>query len=58
MESELLQWVFSSGGTGGVILVGMYKMWNGTGKKIVEIQTTVVGIDKRLIRVETKLEDD
>ena len=58
MESELFQWVLSTGGTSGVILLGMYGMWNGTGKKISQIKDTVVEIDKRLVRVETKLEDD
>lgn len=56
MENELVQWVLSTGGTSGIILVGMYKMWNGTSKKIVEIKDTVNKIDKRLVRVETKLE--
>lgn len=50
MESELLQWMASTGGTSGIILIGMWKMWNGTGKRIIEI-------DKRLVRVETKLEE-
>ena len=58
MESELFQWVLSTGGTSGVILVGMWTMWNGTGKKISRINSTVIEIDKRLVRVETKLEDD
>ena len=57
MESELFQWVVSTGGTSGVILAGMWTMWNGTGKKISRINNTVIEIDKRLVRVETKLEE-
>ena len=56
MESEIFQWAMNTGGTSVIILVGMYKMWNGTSKKIVQIKDTVNEIDKRLVRVETKLE--
>ena len=58
MENEFIQWVANTGGTSVVVLVGMYKMWNGTVKQVAEIKDTVVEIDKRLVRVETKLEDD
>ena len=57
METELFAWAANTGGTSVIILVGMWKMWNGTGKKIVQINKTVLDIDKRLVRVETKLGD-
>ena len=56
MENEFFQWVANTSGTSILVLMGMYKMWNGTGKKIHEINKTVNSMDKRLVRVETKLE--
>ncbi|KKL70676.1 hypothetical protein LCGC14_2102530 [marine sediment metagenome] len=55
MESELLAWLYQTGGTSGVILLGMWKMWNGTSKRIRNIEVIVTANDKRLVRVETKL---
>ena len=56
METELFSWAVNTGGTSVVILVGMWKLWNGTVKKVSHINKTVIDIDKRLVRVETKLE--
>ena len=56
METELFTWAINTGGTSVVILVGMWKLWNGTVKKVSQIKDTVIDIDKRLVRVETKLE--
>ena len=56
METELFTWAVNTGGTSVIILLGMWKMWNGTSKKISQTNTTVIDIDKRLVRVETKLE--
>ena len=56
METELFTWAINTGGTSVIILVGMWKLWNGTVKKVSQIKDTVIDIDKRLVRVETKLE--
>ena len=56
MEPEFLAWLYNTGGTSGVILLGMWKMWNGTSKRIRNTETIVTGIDNRLVRVETILE--
>ena len=56
MESEIFQWAVNTGGTSVSVLFGIWKMWNGTGKQIVEIKNTVGEIDKRIVSVETKLE--
>ncbi len=50
-----MAWLYNTGGTSGVILLGMWKMWNGTSKRIRNIEVIVTANDKRLVRVETKL---
>ncbi len=56
MEAELFSLISQVGGTSGILLIGMWKMWNGTSKRIKNTETLVTSMDKRLVRIETVLE--
>lgn len=54
---EMLETLMQGGGVSAIVLVGMYRMWNGSTKRIIGIADKVEAIDKRLLRLEIKFED-
>lgn len=64
LTPEAIQTLMQIGGVPAVILFGVFKMWNGTTKRVTEIaedtkeiRTEVGGVKERLIKLETRFED-
>lgn len=49
---ELMQWAMNQGPLGLLVVLGVKWVWNGTSKRLTNIETSVASIDKRLLRIE------